>query len=152
MDLQEASSLAKELMRKHGLTTNGWSFVWIKAKTIHGICRYSSKFIGLSKPITEKISKKHVKNTILHEIAHALVGVGHGHDSVWRNKALEIGCNGKRCASVSLNGKLSGKYKAKCPKCGMIYIAHKKTKVGHWCRCDNRNFDPSMRLVYVQQY
>ncbi len=38
-----------------------------------------------------------VKDTILHEIAHALVGKAHHHDDVWRAKALEIGCSGRRC-------------------------------------------------------
>jgi SWI/SNF-related matrix-associated actin-dependent regulator 1 of chromatin subfamily A len=34
------------------------------------------------------------KDTILHEIAHAIVGPHHGHDEVWRGKAVEIGCTG----------------------------------------------------------
>ena len=36
-----------------------------------------------------------VKNTLLHEIAHALVGPGHRHNRVWRQKAREIGCDAK---------------------------------------------------------
>jgi hypothetical protein len=36
------------------------------------------------------------RDTILHEIAHALTP-GHNHDSVWRAKSIEIGCDGKRC-------------------------------------------------------
>ena len=42
-----------------------------------------------------------IEDTLLHEIAHALVGRRHHHDAVWRAKAREIGCTGQRCHSVS---------------------------------------------------
>jgi predicted SprT family Zn-dependent metalloprotease len=32
-----------------------------------------------------------VKNTILHEIAHALVGNEQGHNEIWQSKAKELG-------------------------------------------------------------
>lgn len=32
------------------------------------------------------------KQVLLHEIAHALLGPDHGHDQVWKDKALQIGC------------------------------------------------------------
>lgn len=35
-----------------------------------------------------------ITNTILHEIAHARVGPGRGHDEVWRAEARRIGCTG----------------------------------------------------------
>jgi hypothetical protein len=35
-----------------------------------------------------------IKNTILHEIAHALVGNEYGHNIVWQNKAKELGVTG----------------------------------------------------------
>lgn len=40
-----------------------------------------------------------IKNVILHEIAHALVGVDEGHSEVWKQRAIEIGCDGKRTCS-----------------------------------------------------
>ena len=41
-----------------------------------------------------------IKNTILHEIAHALVGSQHGHSQIWRKKAREIGCDASRCHHI----------------------------------------------------
>ena len=41
-----------------------------------------------------------IKNTILHEIAHAIVGYGvSAHGSEWKRMAMSIGCNGQRCSS-----------------------------------------------------
>jgi hypothetical protein len=40
-----------------------------------------------------------VRDTVLHEVAHALAGPQHGHDRVWRSIAVRIGCSGERCVS-----------------------------------------------------
>jgi hypothetical protein len=38
-----------------------------------------------------------IVDTILHEIAHALVGPRHGHDTVWKAKCTDIGARPERC-------------------------------------------------------
>lgn len=45
-------------------------------------------------PILVNYSKRKIKNVILHEIAHVLVGSENDHNSVWRKKCIEIGGNG----------------------------------------------------------
>jgi predicted SprT family Zn-dependent metalloprotease len=40
-----------------------------------------------------------IENTVLHEIAHAIVGAVHHHDNVWRDCAQRIGCDGNRLAT-----------------------------------------------------
>jgi hypothetical protein len=40
---------------------------------------------------------KRVLQVVAHELAHAIVGYGHGHDAVWRAKAIELGDTGARC-------------------------------------------------------
>ena len=65
-----------------------------------------------------------VKNTILHEIAHALDFCIRGksaHDYIWKSIAIEIGCDGKRCYDVNeeVKEKLY-KYVAICPIHGIV--------------------------------
>lgn len=97
MDTTKAMNLALQQMSFHGLSD--WAFIWTNRLREHGRCSHKLQTIYLSKPLTKAKEKDHVLNTILHEIAHALVGPGHSHNDVWKAQALEIGCDGKaRCA------------------------------------------------------
>lgn len=96
MNLLDAEKLAKDKMKEHGLTERGWWFEFDRAKRRFGCCHHSLKKITMSSALTELNSEEVVLDTILHEIAHALVSARHGHDAVWRRKAIEIGCNGSR--------------------------------------------------------
>src|SRR5580704_1150694 len=66
-----------------------------------GVCYYPTKNtrgrIELSSHFAERNSDEMIRDTILHEIAHALVGPGHGHDAVWQAKCVEIGAKPERC-------------------------------------------------------
>lgn len=55
---------------------------------------YNNKFIK-----TNLNNGNVIENTVLHEIAHAMVGNKHHHDRVWRDCAQRIGCNGNRLAT-----------------------------------------------------
>lgn len=98
MRIADAAALAHELMTRHGLV--GWRLVFDNAKTRAGVCRPARREIGLSRVLTQLHDEADVRDTILHEIAHALVGPEHGHDAVWREAALRIGCSGQRCVSA----------------------------------------------------
>ena len=95
MQLTEARSLATDLIAQHGL--RGWHLVFDNAKMRAGVCRPGKREIGLIRVLTGLHTDAQVRDTILHEIAHALVGPAHGHDAVWRARARAIGCTGGRC-------------------------------------------------------
>jgi predicted SprT family Zn-dependent metalloprotease len=97
VDLRDAFALAEDLLEHHGLTD--WTVVYDSAKKRAGICRFGPQVLGLSAPLTVLHSEHDVRDTILHEIAHALAGPQHGHDEVWRETAVRIGCSGERCVS-----------------------------------------------------
>lgn len=128
MNLDRAKELAIILMSKHGLLLSGWRFNFDNARRRFGVCKYRSREIGLSKHLVELNDEHQVRDTILHEIAHALVGCNHGHDWVWKAKALEIGCNGNRCYKSDEVLAPESKYIAICNKCKKIHRKHKMTK------------------------
>lgn len=76
----------------------GWTFKKSRAKRRYGYCRYKTKTISVSPRLLNHASKEQIIDTVLHEVAHALVGPGYGHGHVWKNMARKLGANPKACA------------------------------------------------------
>jgi len=93
MNLEDAEILANLLIEQY-LPKLGWSFGWHNAKRTFGTCNYCTRKISLSKPLTAIQTEKHVEDTILHEIAHALTP-GSGHGPEWKRQAILLGCTPK---------------------------------------------------------
>ena len=100
MELNLVKILADKLLDEHGLIEKGWRFSFDRAKRRAGSCKFSKKEITIAKAYAEQQEVMEIKNTILHEIAHALVGPQHGHSQIWRKKAKEIGCDASRCHHI----------------------------------------------------
>ena len=96
MNLDDARNLATTLMMEHGLQAQGWTFKFDNAKRRFGECRHGHKTLSLSQSLVILNDEARVGATMLHEIAHALVGPRHGHDAVWKRKAIELGDDGER--------------------------------------------------------
>lgn len=124
MNLRQARTLAIDLMNLHNLI--GWRFRYDRAVRRLGYTQYGSKTISLSRALTVLNDEPQVKNTILHEIAHALLGAGHGHNNVWRSKAISIGCNGQRCTNSIV--KVQPRFKIICALCGTSWPCHRKPR------------------------
>ncbi len=132
MELGAALRLGDELLRQHGLER--WALTLDRAKTRAAVCRPARRTISLSASLTLLHPEEEVRDTILHEIAHALVGAGHGHDAVWRAKALQIGCSGQRCSSADAP-RLEGPWAGTC-RAGHVVRRHRRpTRVGLCARC-----------------
>lgn len=56
---------------------------------------YGDKTIKIVTRYLREGSLQHLNNTLLHEVAHAIIGVNKGHDKEWIAVARAIGCNAK---------------------------------------------------------
>ena len=140
MKLQQAAQLAQDLMRRHGLLPE-WTFAFDRSKVRFGKCNYRLKQISLSKHLVELNSAGEVRETILHEIAHALAPRGAGHGPKWRSLALSIGCNARRCFGKEV-AVPEPKYRGTCPACQRVIHRHRRTKIacGHCAAVFNPKF------------
>ena len=94
-------NLARSEMDKYGLCD--WKLELDHAKVRAGACHFTEKKISFSRYFINHANELDINDTILHEIAHALVGPNHGHDSVWKTMAKKIGCSAKRCHTLEFS-------------------------------------------------
>ena len=102
--LGDVEAIAHRLIASHtaaGSLLEGWTFGFDLAPSRAGVCRYAERRIDLSVSYCLAATRAEIEDTILHEIAHAIVGPQHNHDKVWKAKAREIGCTAERCHEVS---------------------------------------------------
>lgn len=114
MDFNDAADLARSLIAEHGLA--GWAFSYNHGKRTLGLCDYDRKKIELSMYFVARNDVDAVRDTVLHEIAHALAGQKAGHGSAWRAVCVKIGAAPKRLDRDSQMPK--GRWLATCPGCG----------------------------------
>jgi predicted SprT family Zn-dependent metalloprotease len=135
MTITQAREITQDLLNEHGLS--GWRVGFDHAKRRAGQCNYRLQTISLSRYLLAQRSYEDTMNTITHEIAHALVGSGHGHDAVWARKHRELGGDGKRCFQsdeVDLNAPWIGT----CAR-GKQFARYRRPKrlEGWQCKCGN---------------
>ena len=94
-------NLARSEMDKNGLV--GWKLDLDNAKVRAGACFFKEKKISFSRNFIKNSNEVEIYDTILHEIAHALVGPKHGHDIVWKKVAKKLGCSAKRCHTLEFS-------------------------------------------------
>lgn len=125
MDVNEAQTLAHYLMAKH-LDTDVWQFKWSNGVKLFGYCCHQDKTISLSLTMTELNELAKVRDTILHEIAHAMCGPGVGHGYEWKRTARAIGCSARRCYTPDTVNP-PAPWLAVCPyACGFSVLRHRR--------------------------
>src|SRR5688572_22737580 len=120
-------------MEKHGLLERGWTFHFDNALRRIGQCRYREKEIGYSTPCIWS-SWESITDTILHEIAHALLRPKTGHNWEWKAKARELGCD-PYAVTEDFSTTAKPTYKIECPKCKRRWYRHRMRKRNYGSRC-----------------
>ena len=154
MELTSALTLARTLMDQHGLER--WKLKTINHATTFGMCNNYLRIISLSTKLIAVNDEDEVRDTILHEIAHALVPATEHHGPVWKAKARELGCR-EATTYADKAAVVPGKYTLTCPECGWSTSRHRKTTSNYACTpcCNTYNhgkYSNQYKLVWQQNY
>lgn len=138
----ELLSLGYALLQDHGLSD--WAFKLDRSKTRAGLCNYTTQTISVSHLLAQQ-DEASIRNVVLHEIAHALVGPSHQHDAVWKDKAIAIGSDGNRCHTLQLS---IAPYRVAC-SCGKVdFCRHRLTLKLYQTKC--RHCESPLSIYVVQ--
>jgi len=134
MNLYAAREMARSLMAAHGLS--GWAFSFDHARRRFGSCAWGRRRISLSRVLTLLNSEEEVRDTILHEIAHALCPRD-GHGAKWKAMCVRIGARPVRCYShsdVVTPVRRAARFAIGCPRCGWWQERFRRTRRKLVCR------------------
>jgi predicted SprT family Zn-dependent metalloprotease len=112
MDANAIRRTAQTLLMDYELT--GWTFRFNTNKNRVGVCRFGPRTIEISSVFVGAMTDAQILNVLTHEVAHALAGVGHGHDATWAAIHRSMGGDGKRCAVGVKQPADTYKWAAKC--------------------------------------
>ncbi|MCC6679587.1 MAG: SprT-like domain-containing protein [Phycisphaeraceae bacterium] len=149
MDLNEAEQLAGQLMSEHRLTRRGWTFAFSRARRQLGHCDYRRRHIALSVYFVSANGHDEVRDTILHEIAHALAGRRAGHGPQWHAMCAKVGARPQRTNGTAAMP--AGSFRATCPGCGRVHHRHRRPLKDrtYYCRICGRE-SGELRFEYEQ--
>lgn len=82
------------LMKKYGLFESGWVFV-LHTKLPHvGACTWQYKTLIFNPILLRCASRALIRNTILHEISHAILPTEDHHSDMWKHTFVRMGGTG----------------------------------------------------------
>jgi len=148
LTLEAVEALARDLMNQHHLEE--WTFGFDKAVTRFGCCHWTKKRITLSRALTPMIPADEVRDTILHEIAHALCSRQAHHGAEWKAMAVKVGARPERChdgPSIEL------KWVGTCPTCGDEVYRHRRDhrRDSSCGKCSDGYYNEHHRLVWTEK-
>ena len=135
MNTREAYQSARDILDDLGLSY--WTLQFDRAKLRAGACHHGTITISLSEYFVRLNEWDIVRETLLHEAAHALAGPNAGHGWKWKVKCLELGISPDRCYDPKKVAMPQGNIVYECPNHGVLGYGHrmpKRTKICTECR------------------
>lgn len=160
MDLVAAEKLCRSLLQEHGLLK--YRFEWGNMRVQVANCstsplndnrapQYRTGRVRFSRYYAAEYTEAQVKETMLHEIAHALASHDVNHGPEWKKIALSIGSNGKRCAGAEDAVDLTkyNKWISYCPNGHFRTKARRPTTRMPSCGKCSKTYNPAYLLKFV---
>lgn len=144
--LDALQARARTIMDAHGLTH--WQIRLDHARRRAGCCNYQDRTLSFSATLLPTYPPAAVDEVILHEVAHALVGPGHGHGPVWKRTAQSIGAAPK----ARLDGALprpQSPWRGVCPRCGGARNLFRAPRRVAACGSCSPTFSPDLILQWT---
>ncbi|GAA3025650.1 SprT-like domain-containing protein [Microbacterium dextranolyticum] len=146
-DLHVLRREAEELIARHLDPT--WSFTYDNAKRRAGACDYTRQRITVSRYLSARYDDETNRQTLLHEIAHALAGSRAGHGAAWKRTARAIGYTG----GVTHRGETATElapWVGVCPA-GHVAYRHRVAARPTSCAVCSRTFDDRYLFVWTRR-
>jgi hypothetical protein len=135
MDVERFTALADDAMVEHGLISKGWVWEFSRTKRQLGCCEYGHRRLLFSLPFIEVNDEAECLDTILHEIAHALVGPGAGHGPRWRAMARSIGARPRATTNTAKSVEALWTGRCPTPDCDVTRTRHRLTETSRRMAC-----------------
>lgn len=94
--LRTVANMARRLMDEHHL--KDWTLAFVESYTRAGDCLYRDRLIRISRRHALEHADDRIRDTVLHEIAHAIAGPEAGHGPLWKAVARRIGATPETAA------------------------------------------------------
>ena len=129
-ELDRVERWAEALIRLHLDET--WSFGFDRAVKRAGLTDFTARRITVSKHLAARWDDDDVHQTLLHEVAHAMVGPGEGHGARWLRTARELGYVGGRTHQGEIAAERAG-WVGSCPG-GHEHVRFRAPRGRYACR------------------
>lgn len=129
--LEAVYGAARDLMDSHGLHDWKLGFTDHRGRTL-GSTTHASRTISLSAAHMVVIPAAERRDTVLHEIAHALLPPGENHGWRWQAKAREVGASPERHGDVGEELNAIAKVIGTCP---MGHVSRRDRKPSRTMAC-----------------
>ena len=141
--VKQINQICKNGCKKYGIDFNIPIEVSGRLKKTYGYVEYkidaltktyNPTKLAIAKFLTLEGNENELVETILHELAHYITYKlyptdNHGHNEMWQDIAIQLGCSGKQYANrENLGNPPKPKYVIKCRDCKATFNYFRKTK------------------------